>query len=525
MKNYFGGVKGAAGGVSTAFSSVFGGTKVAGIFKGMTGGLSKVFGSFGGIIANVFAVAGGKITKIFGTVGSVILKGPLGKVVSVLAGGFGKIAKIFGPVGRLIMTALGPIAGIAGGILPVIGIIAAIVAGVQILFGNLDSVHNFIESKFGPDAAGVFDKIMNAVKNAGDFIKNIFSDESLGNARNFLVNIFGENSAGVIDGVITMITTVRNIIGEFITFCNTYVRPIIETLFKFIVEEVLPIIAAKFAEWAPIISGIVQNLWTVISGVAAAILSVIQFILPTITDIIKIAVQTITGVIGGVLQVLQGVLDFVIGVFTGDWQKAWNGVKEIFAGVWGALKSIVKAPLNFIIAAVNTLIRGLNKLKIPDWVPLVGGKSLSIPEIPMLAKGSHNTPRNFIAGENGPELITNAPGRTVYTAKQTQTILNIVQQAREFDFGSLFGGGMVPAFAGAGGLTYTGGYNNPATVGAVTNMGGTTIKIENSPVIHIDGNAPDDLDEKLQRNNENLLNLFDARIRKKQDDERRQRYE
>jgi phage-related protein len=366
---------------------------------------------------------------------------------------------------------------------------------------------------------------MNAVKNVGDTIRNIFSDESLGNARNFLVNMFGENSAGVIDGVFTMITTVRNIIGEFITFCDTYVRPIIETLFKFIVEEVLPIIAAKFAEWAPIISNIVQNLWTVISSVAAAILSVIQFVLPTITDIIKIAVQTITGVIGGVLQVLQGVLDFVIGVFTGNWQQAWEGVKSIFAGIWDAMKSLVKAPLNFIIAAINTLIRGLNGIKPPDWVPLIGGKGISIPEIPMLAKGSRNTPANFIAGEKGPELITNAPGRTVYTAKQTQTILKVIEQAKAFDFGSLFSGGMVPALAGAGGLTYTGGYNTPEKVGAVTDIGGTKVEINNSPVIHVDGAVPDDLDEKLQRNNENLLNLFDARIRKKQDDERRQRYE
>jgi hypothetical protein len=489
MKNYFGGVKGAAGGVSTAFSGAFGGSKLAGVFKTMTGGISKVFGGIGGAITGVFTSAGGKIAKIFGTVGGTILKGPLGKVVSVLAGGFGKLTKVLGPVGKLVMTALGPLAGIAGSVLPVIGIIAAIVAGVQILFGNLDSVHNFIEEKFGPEAAAVFDNIMNVVKNVGDTIKKIFSDESLGNARNFLVNIFGEKSAGVIDGVITMIKTVRNIIGEFITFCNNYVRPIIESIFKFIVEEVLPLIAAKFAEWAPIISNIVQSLWTVISGIAAAILSVIQFLMPTITDIIKIGVQTITGVIGGVLKVLQGVLDFIIGVFTGNWTKAWEGIKSIFAGVWEALKSIVKAPLNFIITAINTLIRGLNKLKIPDWVPAIGGKGINIPEIPMLAKGSKNSPSTFIAGERGPELITNAPGRTVYTARETQSFLQFVR--------SLLDSGMVPAMAGAGALTYSGGYNTPATVGAATNTGGMTITIHNSPTIQVDGAAPDDLDAKI----------------------------
>lgn len=516
LKNYFGGVKGAAGGVSKAFSGAFGGTKAAGVFKGIAGGLSKVFGGFGGALTSVFTSFGGKVTKIFATIGSAITKGPLGKVVSVLAGGFGKLAKVLGPVGKLIMTALGPLAGIAGSVLPIVGVIAAIVAGIQILFGNLDSVHNFIEEKFGPEAAAVFDKIMNVVKNVGETIKNIFSDESLGSARNFLVNIFGEKSAGVIDGVFTMIKTVRDIIGEFITFCNNYVRPIIETLFRFIVEEVLPLIAAKFAEWAPIISGIIQNLWTVISNVAAAILSVIQFVLPTITDIIKVAVQTISGIIGGVLKVLQGVLDFIIGVFTGNWTKAWEGIKSIFAGVWEALKSIVKAPLNFIITAINTLIRGLNKLKIPDWVPLVGGKGINIPEIPMLAKGSKNTPSTFIAGEKGPELITNAPGRTVYTAKQTQAFLDIIRRIKDFDF-------PMPR-SGAGGLAFAGGYATPATVTAGVSYGGTKITIHNKPLIQVDGAAPDDLEEKLQRNNENLLQMLDEWIRKKEDDERRQRY-
>jgi len=516
LKNYFGGVKGAAGGVSKAFSGAFGGTKAAGVFKGIAGGLSKVFGGFGGALTSVFTSFGGKATKIFATIGSAITKGPLGKVVSVLAGGFGKLAKVLGPVGKLIMTALGPLAGIAGSVLPIVGAIAAIVAGIQILFGNLDSVHNFIEEKFGPEAAAVFDKIMNVVKNVGETIKNIFSDESLGNARNFLVNIFGEKSAGVIDGVFTMIKTVRDIIGEFITFCNNYVRPIIETLFRFIVEEVLPLIAAKFAEWAPIISGIIQNLWTVISNVAAAILSVIQFVLPTITDIIKVAVQTISGIIGGVLKVLQGVLDFIIGVFTGNWTKAWEGIKSIFAGVWEALKSIVKAPLNFIITAINTLIRGLNKLKIPDWVPLVGGKGINIPEIPMLAKGSKNTPSTFIAGEEGPELITNAPGRTVYTAKQTQAFLDIIRRIKDFDF-------PMPR-SGAGGLAFAGGYGTPATVSTGASYGGTSITIHNNPLIQVDGAAPNDLEEKLQRNNESLLQMLDEWIRKKEDDERRQRY-
>ena len=44
--------------------------------------------------------------------------------------------------------------------------------------------------------------------------------------------------------------------------------------------------------------------------------------------------------------------------------------------------------INGITGAVNVVIRGLNSLKVPDWVPGIGGKGINIPEIPQLAKGS-----------------------------------------------------------------------------------------------------------------------------------------
>ena len=46
----------------------------------------------------------------------------------------------------------------------------------------------------------------------------------------------------------------------------------------------------------------------------------------------------------------------------------------------------------------------MNKLKIPDWVPKVGGKGLSIPLIPKLATGGF-TDGISIAGEAGMEAV------------------------------------------------------------------------------------------------------------------------
>ena len=69
---------------------------------------------------------------------------------------------------------------------------------------------------------------------------------------------------------------------------------------------------------------------------------------------------------------------------------------------------VKKKPVNAVIALINKAISGINGLglDIPDWVPIIGGKSfhISIPEIPMLAKGGF-TDGVSIAGEAGREAV------------------------------------------------------------------------------------------------------------------------
>lgn len=113
-------------------------------------------------------------------------------------------------------------------------------------------------------------------------------------------------------------------------------------------------------------------------------------------DVVKIIWNSIKGV-------FSGIIDFIKGVFTGNWKKAWEGVKKVFSSILGGLWEILKKPLNSIIDGINSFLRGLNKIKIPDWVPVVGGKSFNIPEIPKLANGGYvkaNTPQLAIVGDN-----------------------------------------------------------------------------------------------------------------------------
>ncbi|WP_455256651.1 phage tail tape measure protein [Peptoniphilus asaccharolyticus] len=127
---------------------------------------------------------------------------------------------------------------------------------------------------------------------------------------------------------------------------------------------------------------------------------------PALAPFVDTAIQTIGGLINGLFKILSGILDFLIGVFTGDWSRAWEGIKQIFSGVWDSIKTIAKGAMNGVINIINTAIKGLKGIKLPDWVPGVGGKGINIPLIPQLAKGT-----NFWKGglvqihERGGEIV------------------------------------------------------------------------------------------------------------------------
>ena len=106
-------------------------------------------------------------------------------------------------------------------------------------------------------------------------------------------------------------------------------------------------------------------------------------------------VETLQGGIESVKKVLNGIIQFITGVFTGDWGQAWEGIKSVFSGIVEGIAGIFKSPINTIIDGINSFIRGVNKIKIPDWVPLVGGKGFNISTIPRLKVGMDFVPSDF----------------------------------------------------------------------------------------------------------------------------------
>ena len=516
---YFGGIGNAAGGVGRAFTSLFSGTKIGNLFSGIggaAGGLfTKAFSGIGGLASG----AAGKVTGIFARAGSKIAAGPLGKIGGVVGKGFSKLTTMIAPLQKLGGAILGPFGGIAGKILPVVGVIGLIIAAVQIFRDHLDDIRNLIERVFGPAGVAVFDNIVGVITNIGDTIKGIFSDGNLASAREFINGIFGEQGVAVFDTFVSIMQTVGGVIGQFISFIDTSVKPIIEELFAFIVTTVLPQIAQAFVEWGPTITGVIQSIWEIFQTVATAVMGIISALMPTIQGLIGTGLETIRSVVGGVLTAIQGLLNVFAGIFTGDWSRVWEGVKGIFSGVWEAIKGIAKGAMNGIIDIINGLIGGLNKLKIPDWVPGVGGKGINIPLIPKFAKGTPRTPDTFIAGEKGAELITNARNRTVFKAAETGNIFtNLASMAKTLTGNAGFQQYRL-AYAGAEAPNV-----NPPTLAAAEQQ--RSIVIHSQPVFHVGNDAQaQDIEEILRKHDEELLQEIDERDRQRADDERRREYD
>lgn len=227
----------------------------------------------------------------------------------------------------------------------------------------------------------------------------------------------------VIKGIVIAISTVNGAIALF-TGAATTGTAAATTLAKaiaFLTSPITLVVAAVVAAVALIaikgdeIRAVLQRVDTFMQTIFARDWT--NIFGPVLGGLLNTFFATFKGIWDSVMLIFNGVINFVRGVFTGDWERAWKGITEIFGGIFGSLEAIAKAPINGIIgllnmaiSAINSLISGFNSLgfTMPKWL---GGGSWhpnlpSIPSIPFLAKGGTFSQGSAIVGEAGPELLT-----------------------------------------------------------------------------------------------------------------------
>lgn len=258
-------------------------------------------------------------------------------------------------------------------------------------------------------------------------VKKIFS--SFGNAIKKVLLKCGFNFKQFNTTINNIKTRIGKIIGNLRTIFSTVFDKIGKVVKK-VASVFTNIFGKKISNTCSTTKSVIMALKIVINGAFNFISEVIKKAMNIIVPVIKVAfiaiknsiafaVQTITSIISGLMTIFDGITTFISGVFTGNWKKAWEGVKTIFKGIFETFSALCKAPINAVITLINTAISGINKLglTIPDWIPFIGGKSFSIniPTIPMLYKGTKNWQGGAaMIHDRGGEIVDLPKGSRVY---------------------------------------------------------------------------------------------------------------
>lgn len=197
-------------------------------------------------------------------------------------------------------------------------VLDAITPLVTSLVDNIIPAVTEFAEKLGKDLKPVFEALAPIVKNVISYFQNMATQGS--SANGFFQKL-----------------------GEYVRWVWEYFQDFIPILQDF---------------WSQIQSNIVPALKELgdifVNNVLPSIKSFAEFIKPVILFLVNIFKNALVGAIEGAIQfikgflkVLSGLLDFITGVFTGDFSKAWEGLKNIVGGVLDAIIGAIKFAWNF----------------------------------------------------------------------------------------------------------------------------------------------------------------------------------
>lgn len=139
-----------------------------------------------------------------------------------------------------------------------------------------------------------------------------------------LAKVLADGVAKALQAVAPLFETVVGVINRLMPFVTQ------------LVASLLPPFVALIDKLAPLLDAVLDALVPVVNALVDALIPAIDALMPIVERVFTFIADTI----GNIVQVFSGVIDFITGIFTGDWEKVWTGVKEIFGGIWDQIKNI-----------------------------------------------------------------------------------------------------------------------------------------------------------------------------------------
>lgn len=155
-----------------------------------------------------------------------------------------------------------------------------------------------------------------------------------------------------------------SITGKLLDAYNSYILPVLEGLqakVKPLIDEHIQPAINKGLELIGKIADAIKDIWEqtlqpFIEWFIATVAPYIAAALDTVGSVFLTVAGVVADVIGNIFDALGGLIDFIAGVFTGDWQRAWEGIKTFFSAIWDAIKNIVSAVWSAIKAIISTAL-------------------------------------------------------------------------------------------------------------------------------------------------------------------------
>ena len=205
----------------------------------------------------------------------------------------------------------------------------------------------------------------------------------------------------LVKGVFAILSTVatwifNNVISPVVKFFVDMWKKIVDLAkasWDFVFEKILrPVVGWVSINVTTPVFNLFRGLWDGVVGLVRGFWTAVMNVLRPFAGWVK-----------------ANVIDPVLGFFNSLWDKIKNGLSAMMKGlgsILGNLANIVKAPINGVIDLLNRFFGSLGSIKVPDWVPNVGGNRVEFPRIPKLASGGI-VQQSMIAnvGENGSEAI------------------------------------------------------------------------------------------------------------------------
>lgn len=243
-----------------------------------------------------------------------------------------------------------------------------------------------------------------------------------------VIEVFVQLAGVLLNGLLAALTP---IIEDLATFLNDLLTPLIPIISE-LCDTIVGILQPVFEQLSPVITQVFDALRPVLDLLGEMLETLIPALVAVIEWLAQIFSEVLGGAIKGVKKILEplsgifnGIVDFVKGVFSGNWEQAWNGVVNIFKNVFNLLPTFVENVINGIIWIINKLLEGVN------WATsMIGWEIDPIPEVtlPRFRAGIDYVPHDkFVAYLDA--------GEAVLTAQEAEKY----RQSKREDRGSVFG--------------------------------------------------------------------------------------